>query len=1154
MTYLLLEEYIQHTTQTLKRIFNSTPSLDLPDRRTANSSAIIHSSGVHIPLTCISRGGTEEGIWKRLVGHELRTKHQEHVPVCENSARGYLKDLDVNATQEETGAVHLTASQKTFLNHLAEHIDDELPKGCTAKQLLYVLLGGPGTGKTTTIKEFISMATASGVGVLSSAFTGIAASNIPGAGTVNGIWGIPVAEKYKEENEWLDGIQTGAANALRASLHGVKYIVIDEISMTNSMLLAKVHQRLRQVGNSKKDFGGFHMILCGDFQQLEPVGGRALYGEVLKRYAISGVIPLKPDKPRAIGAHLFSKFRIFDLTEQTRARGDKVQIETLRRMRDLTNKMPISIDLLHSLIKHNTLSKDDFATPPPADDPEDTWSNAIMCVASNQERINLNAILAKRFAKERGVPVVVFSREVLDHDKKSGGRLNLMIQSDEGLRNRFYALESEACGLFVSGAPCYISENVDPVNGLANGTPCFMHSLSFGESVSDIQLHAIEDQISLTPPGEVCFINNTPDYINVIIPTLKDAKWPVGATLVAGHVVVPIGLKTRSSVIKRTAGFRSALKVKMHRIELRFAVTFHKVQGQTVKKIILVLNQRHGNRFPQLSFGAILVALSRATSRAGIRIMPVNNINSLNYLTRKTHSKDLRIWRAGIQSSGLWSAEKSSAFCENIKTAAETKKNRKPSASGKRCRTAPPTSCDDSLSRLFVRTTSAISRPTKEGESKTELPFSKKIVYSRPATYGSKNYCVDLSGPPLGLNDYNIAPLPTKGTAASPRPNDGKAELSLLPTKTSTEGDSYSQKTSVTVGKESITASPDDRESHTDQPRRTLSIPQHYQPRGLRPLRQQQLWDNGRYACFLNVCLAVGSLVRHLAGERMPESSLLTPVARHVFFTLAQPWRQRSRISFTGHNLARQLFRQTLAFKFNRGDGQIGHFGCAIDVWKNLVQKQHDEGNNPPTQLLSLGSPTQDEIRATGDFCMLPLTRTDNCTTCLKQKEKKVYNSLGMNDTMILRKTEHRGMKLQDAVQRVLQFKIEVPRSCTGIVCTDTGAPVICNGIVEKTFSATPSPFFPVKVQSLHLEGGEPGCSPIFQESIRLVFPHNGEVIYRLVAIVQRNREYTHFTVLLNDGVGWQAYDDLKNGSRTKPIKAPMHLTDRDDILFFHRV
>ena len=29
------------------------------------------------------------------------------------------------------------------------------------------------------------------------------------------------------------------------------------------------------------------------------------------------------------------------------------------------------------------------------------------------------------------------------------------------------------------------------------------------------------------------------------------------------------------------------------------------------------------------------------------------------------------------------------------------------------------------------------------------------IVYSKPSNYGLKNYCVALSGPPLGLNDYS---------------------------------------------------------------------------------------------------------------------------------------------------------------------------------------------------------------------------------------------------------------------------------------------------------------------------------------------------------------------------------------------------------------
>jgi hypothetical protein len=39
--------------------------------------------------------------------------------------------------------------------------------------------------------------------------------------------------------------------------------------------------------------------------------------------------------------------------------------------------------------------------------------------------------------------------------------------------------------------------------------------------------------------------------------------------------------------------------------------------------------------------------------------------------------------------------------------------------------------------------------------------YSKKIVYSKPNNCGPKNYCVALSGPPLGINDYSLAP-PTR--------------------------------------------------------------------------------------------------------------------------------------------------------------------------------------------------------------------------------------------------------------------------------------------------------------------------------------------------------------------------------------------------------
>jgi hypothetical protein len=56
----------------------------------------------------------------------------------------------------------------------------------------------------------------------------------------------------------------------------------------------------------------------------------------------------------------------------------------------------------------------------------------------------------------------------------------------------------------------------------------------------------------------------------------------------------------------------------------------------------------------------------------------------------------------------------------------------------------------------------SLPRSRQGRHEKTPLLFSKKIVYSRPSNYGFKDYCVDLSGPPLDLNAYSLAPAPTR--------------------------------------------------------------------------------------------------------------------------------------------------------------------------------------------------------------------------------------------------------------------------------------------------------------------------------------------------------------------------------------------------------
>ena len=61
-------------------------------------------------------------------------------------------------------------------------------------------------------------------------------------------------------------------------LTGKHYIIVDEMSMIGQKMLAWVDKRLRQA-SVKLDipFGGFSIVLIGDFGQLPPVGDKPLY-------------------------------------------------------------------------------------------------------------------------------------------------------------------------------------------------------------------------------------------------------------------------------------------------------------------------------------------------------------------------------------------------------------------------------------------------------------------------------------------------------------------------------------------------------------------------------------------------------------------------------------------------------------------------------------------------------------------------------------------------------------------------------------------------------------------------------------------------------------------------------------------------------------
>ena len=583
-----------------------------------------------------------------------------------------------------------TSDQLKALNILADHVDQYQnhffdPKQPKPNQLRLLILGGPGVGKTWTINAIREMARQSFLGTCSSAFTGAAACLLPGSETCNSLLAIPATEKDVLKNESVLPLNPNALQALREKLKGKEYFIIDEISMVDATFLGKMSERLCEVFSSNEPFGGKNVVLVGDFFQLKPVAGSALYTDVLRHFhVLPGSNDDSPSKPKYAGSQAFSKFRLVELKEQVRAADDQEQANFLERMRDFNVQDPISDELLKSLVER-TLSKDDVNSS--TSNLEDSWDMAPVCVTSNAERFNLTPIRAKRFAQRKGVPLVTWNLA-------SKGTL-ITKANDAGFAEKLFTLESGLLGMFVEGAPAYINQNINPSMGLANGTYVVMHSLSFNENVSQRELGEIERQLNHAKPGERVHLPFPPQFINVSVPLPQEIakNWPPDSTLVPGEVVIPIGLCTSKTRIKAKCQFQNKLykgnvDLTEHRVEFGFVVTFHKVQGKTLNKVILELNKRPFQ--PSLTFNMLLVALSRVKSREGIRIVKLRTGNNLDYLKQLKRDSDLRIWLAGFDQNGIWNAGVSANQVQAKEVAPKGKrKGDHVSRDSKRAKTSP---------------------------------------------------------------------------------------------------------------------------------------------------------------------------------------------------------------------------------------------------------------------------------------------------------------------------------------------------------------------------------------------------------------------------------------------------------------------------------
>ncbi|CAG9818747.1 unnamed protein product [Phaedon cochleariae] len=344
----------------------------------------------------------------------------------------------------------LNSKQYEYLNHVLDNI-------INGKVIYNLVCGGAGVGKSrliTAIQQSVIRYYNSIPGndpetikVLLTAPTGKAACGIGGI-TLHSTFALPVNQYNKE----LIPLNQDTVNTIHSNLFYLKLLIIDEFSMVGTRMFHHVHERLKQIYKTKKDFGGISVILFGDLRQLAPVGDSWIF------------TPYKGNHYSAIcGTLLWDNFKYFELTEIMRQRDDKLFALALNNMAmgEMTMK---DIDLVCS----RKYSNDILDTLPPT---------IVHLFKSNAE---VDAFNTKKLSEYKTESFVSIAKDVVKGQCSEKVREMMLKQARSMKKSDCFGLAQEL--LLQIDAKYMITVNLNTLDGIVNGASCILRHVEKDES------------------------------------------------------------------------------------------------------------------------------------------------------------------------------------------------------------------------------------------------------------------------------------------------------------------------------------------------------------------------------------------------------------------------------------------------------------------------------------------------------------------------------------------------------------------------------------------------------------------------------------------------------------------------------------------------
>ena len=146
----------------------------------------------------------------------------------------------------------------------------------------------------------------------------------------------------------------------------------------------------------------------------------------------------------------------------------------------------------------------------------------------------------------------------------------------------------------------------DPACWLANGSVGKFCSIC---GVAD----ADRDSINRAAPGDVVWLSAPPKYVNVWLPGLDGARADIPCVEIGRRKSFPLPAMHDTVSIKGTE-----LSFQWHYCVLAFAMTIHKIQGQTLDRVVLCLDKTQA----RMTYEQVLVAITRVRRADDLRVLP----------------------------------------------------------------------------------------------------------------------------------------------------------------------------------------------------------------------------------------------------------------------------------------------------------------------------------------------------------------------------------------------------------------------------------------------------------------------------------------------------------------------------------------------------